>query len=177
MSLIYIKRATLAELPAVMAIIKQAQALLKADHSPQWQNGYPDEATLHADIMTQQCWVLMVGEQVAGTATMIVADDPNYQDITNGQWQNTTDPYATIHRIAIGKDFGGQHLSHFFFSNLISAAYNTGIRNFRIDTHNLNKRMQAIATGFGYQYRGKIYVSEPATNHEDNARRAYELNL
>ena len=71
----------------------------------------------------------------------------------------------------------GQHLSHYFFSNLISAAYRDGIRNFRIDTHDLNKRMQAIVTSFGYAFRGKIYVDEPAENPEDNARRAYELNL
>lgn len=37
--------------------------------------------------------------------------------------------------------------------------------------------MQAVVTSFGYQYRGKIYVDEPAEDHEDNARRAYELNL
>lgn len=177
MSLIYIKRATRAALPEIMAIITNAKALLKADGSPQWQDGYPDTATLTRDIMAQQCWLLMVDDQIAGTATMITADDPNYHEIFGGQWQNTTDPYATIHRIAIGQGFAGQHLSHFFFSNLISAAYQAGVRNFRIDTHDLNKRMQAIATGFGYEYRGKIYVDEPAANHEDNARRAYELNL
>ncbi len=177
MSLIYIKRATLKELPEIMAIIQEAKDLLKADHSPQWQSGYPDTQALHNDIMAQQCWLLMVGDQIAGTATMIVADDPNYQEIFNGQWHNTTDPYATIHRIAISKAFGGQHLSHFFFSNLITVATNAGIRNFRIDTHALNKRMQALATGFGYEYRGKIYVDEPAADHEENARRAYELNL
>lgn len=177
MSLIYIKRAMPADLPAIMPIIVNAKALLKADGSPQWQDGYPDTATIQRDIAAQQCWLLMVGDQVAGTATMIVADDPNYHDITGGQWANTTDPYATIHRIAIGAGYAGQHLSHQFFSNLISAAYRDGIRNFRIDTHALNKRMQAIVTSFGYQHRGKIYVDEPAANHEDNARLAYELNL
>jgi len=177
MSLIYIKRATPAALPAIMTIIDHAKAQLKADGSPQWQDGYPDTATLKRDIAAQQCWLLMVGDAIAGTATVVVGDDANYHEILNGAWQNNVDPYATIHRIAIGDGFGGQHLSHFFFSNLISAAYRDGIRNFRIDTHELNKRMQAIATKFGYQYRGTIYVDEPAVNHEDNARRAYELNL
>lgn len=177
MSLIYIKRATQAALPTIMQIIDHAKAQLKADGSPQWQDGYPDAATLTQDISAQQCWLLMVDGQIAGTATMIIGNDANYREILNGDWQNTTDPYATVHRIAIGAGFGGQHLSHFFFSNLISQAYRDGIRNFRIDTHDLNKRMQAVVTGLGYQYRGKIYVDEPAENHEDNARRAYELNL
>ena len=177
MSLVYIKRATLTALPQIMAIIDHAKAQLKADGSPQWQDGYPDTATLTQDISAQQCWLLMVDDQIAGTATMITGNDANYREIQNGAWINTTDPYATVHRIAIGPGFGGQHLSHYFFSNLISQAYRDGVRNFRIDTHDLNKRMQAVVTSLGYQYRGKIYVAEPAKDPEDNARRAYELNL
>lgn len=177
MSSTYIKRAQPKDLTAVMTIIAQAQARLKADGSPQWQSGYPDKATLQNDIFAQQCWVLMVDNVIAGTATLIVADDPNYHDITNGHWVNTTDPYATIHRIAIDPAHAGEHLGKLFVSNLISQSYQSGIHNFRIDTHELNKRMQALATSAGYEHRGKIYVDEPAENHEDNARRAYELNL
>ncbi|MGP4116178.1 GNAT family N-acetyltransferase [Levilactobacillus zymae] len=177
MSLKYVKRATHEQLPAIMAIIDHAKAMLKADGSPQWQDGYPDEATLRRDIAAQNCWVLIVDGQVAGTATTIVADDANYHDITGGHWENTVDPYMTIHRIAIGPNFAGQHLSSLFLSNLVSQYYQQGIRNFRIDTHAMNQRMQGLATSFGYQHRGKVYVDEPAENHEDNARLAYELNL
>lgn len=174
MSLVYLRHATRADVPAIMAIIADAKALLKADGSPQWQDGYPDETAIQQDIMAQQSWVLMVDGQVAGTAAQVIGDDANYHEITGGTgWQNRQDPYATIHRIALGKAFAGQHLSHFFFSNLISAAYQTGIRNFRIDTHQMNQRMQAIALSLGYQFRGIVHVAEPG----DNARRAYELNL
>lgn len=173
MSLIYLRRATLADVPAIMPIIANAKALLKADGSPQWQDGYPDEGTIKRDIMAQQSWLLIVDGQVAGTAAQVIADDPNYHEITGDGWQNNTAPYATIHRIALSAGFAGQHLSHYFFSNLISQAYQQGIRHFRIDTHDMNQRMQAIATSLGYQYRGTIHVDEPG----DNARRAYELNL
>lgn len=177
MSLTYSRRATPSELPAIMAIIDHAKAMLKADGSPQWQDGYPDQATLKRDIAAQTCWLLLVDGQVAATATAIVADDPNYHEITQGHWANPVDPYMTIHRTAIGADFAGQHLSRLFLSNLISHFYQQGIRNFRLDTHALNQRMQGLAESFGYQHRGKIYVDEPAANHEDNARLAYELNL
>lgn len=177
MSSTYIRHAQISDLPEIMNIIDQAKAMLKADGSPQWQGGYPDAPTLKNDIMAQQCWLLIVGGKVAGTATLIVANDPNYHEITNGQWENNTDPYATIHRIAISGDFAGQHLGKIFVSNLISQSYQNGIHNFRIDTHQLNKRMQHLATSSGYVHRGKIYVDEPADNHEDNARLAFELNL
>lgn len=177
MSSIYIKKAQNSDLTEIMNIIDQAKAMLKADGSPQWQGGYPDIATLKNDIMAQQCWVLMVDQKVAGTATLIVADDPNYHEIFNGDWENKTDPYATIHRIAINPNYSGQHLGKIFVSNLLSQSIQNGIHNFRIDTHQLNKRMQHLATGSGYVHRGKIYVDEPAENHEDNARLAFELNL
>ncbi|KRO04700.1 acetyltransferase [Levilactobacillus paucivorans] len=173
MSLIFIKRATRRDLSTIMALIDHAKEQLKAAGSPQWQDGYPDLATLTADVDAQHCWLLDVDGQVAGTATMIIGDDPNYQHIEDGQWQNNQEPYATIHRIAIGPGFRGQHLSHYFFSNLISAAYREGVRNFRVDTHQQNQQMQAIATTFGYKYRGTIYVDDGP----NGARRAYELNL
>lgn len=173
MSLVYLRHATKTDVPAIMAIIDDAKALLKADGSPQWQDGYPDEAAIREDIMAQRSWILMVDDQVAGTAAQVVGDDPNYHEISGDGWANNTDPYATIHRIALSKGFAGQHLSHTFFSNLISQAYQEGVRNFRIDTHRMNQRMQAIATSLGYQFRGIVHVAEPG----DNARRAYELNL
>ena len=177
MSLIYIRRATNDDLPDIMNIIDEAKALLKADGSVQWQGGYPNAEILTEDIAAMNCWVLIVDQKIAGTATLIVGNEPSYKEIIGGAWKNNTDPYATIHRIAIGKAFAGQHLSHFFLSNLISAAYEKGVRNFRIDTHSVNKRLQAMAKNFGYIHRGKIYVDEPAETHEDNARLAFELNL
>ncbi|MFC6259889.1 GNAT family N-acetyltransferase [Levilactobacillus fujinensis] len=173
MSLIYIRRATRADLPAIMPIIANAKALLKADGSPQWQDGYPNKAGITQDIDALQSWLLIVDGHVAGTAAQVVADDPNYHEITGDGWANTTAPYATIHRIALSADYAGQHLSHYFFSNLISTAYRDGVRNFRIDTHAMNQRMQAIATSMGYHFRGIVHVAEPG----DNARRAYELHL
>src|SRR5699024_12518030 len=102
MSSVYIKHAQVSDLTEIMKIISQAQAMLKADGSPQWQNGYPDTDIIKNDILAQQCWVLMVDGKIAGTATLIVADDPNYHDITNGQWQNTTDPYARSEERRVG---------------------------------------------------------------------------
>lgn len=168
MSLIYIRQAQPADIPAIMPIIAHAKAQLKASGSPQWQDGYPNESAIATDIDQQNSWILLVDGQIAGTAALIVGDDPNYHQI-DGAWANTTDPYATIHRIALGAGFTGKHLSHYFFSNLLSVAYQAGVRNFRVDTHAMNQQMQALATSLGYQYRGLI--------NANGVRRAYELNL
>ncbi|MFC6275272.1 GNAT family N-acetyltransferase [Levilactobacillus tangyuanensis] len=173
MASIYMRAAQPADLDRIMAIITEAQALLKADGSTQWQDGYPDREIMGADIDQHHCFVLMVDGQIAGTATLITGAEPNYAVIEDGHWADETHPYATIHRFALSADFRGMHLSQIFFSNLLSHAYNDGVRHFRIDTHEVNLRMQHIIKSFGYDYRGIIYVDDTPTGK----RVAFELAL
>ncbi|WP_318529082.1 hypothetical protein [Ligilactobacillus aviarius] len=57
MNLIYLRPATQRDLPSIMAIIHEAQALLKNDGSPQWQDGYPTEEVFQTDIQRNECFV------------------------------------------------------------------------------------------------------------------------
>lgn len=172
MSAIYIKKAVREDLDCIMEIIDQAKKLLKEDGSTQWQDGNPSRETINGDIGKGYCYLLMVGNEVAGTATLMTEEDPNYSSL-EGQWVNDTDSYASIHRIAISQQFRNLHLSKYFFSNLISESYSLGIKNIRIDTHEMNIRMQKLINDFGFSYKGIVYVSpSPA-----GKRNAYELNL
>lgn len=173
MSSIYIRKAKVEDLSKIMEIIDAAKALLKKDGSPQWQDGSPNTDTLRQDIQNNECWLLMVGKEIAGTATLLTSNDPHYDVIKDGHWKNTTEQYATIHRIAISSKFRGMSLSKFFFSNLISIGYQQGLHNFRIDTHEMNRRMQKLITDFDFEYTGIIYVND----REDGRRVAFELNL
>lgn len=76
MSNIYVRKAQLQDLPAIMKIIDNAKALLKADGSLQWQDGSPNETTFINDINHGNCWVLKVDNQIAGTATLLTTRMP-----------------------------------------------------------------------------------------------------
>lgn len=169
---ISIRKSIPSDLQQIMVIVGQAKALLKADGSPQWQDGHPNEDMFKQDIANGNNWVLTVGNQIAGTATLQVGIEPSYARI-DGAWENTTAPYATIHRVAISSDYRGQHLSNYFISNLLTVGQIQGIHNFRIDTHPVNKRVQALASHFGFIKRGNIMVDDK----NDPRRLAFELNL
>ncbi|MCH4008775.1 GNAT family N-acetyltransferase [Companilactobacillus sp.] len=173
MATIYLRKSTLSDLDAVMEIIEEARALLKKDGSPQWQNGSPNRDTLKNDIESGINWVLIVDGKIAGAATLLESAEPSYSKIFEGSWNNTTEPYATTHRVAISSKFRGMHLSKFMFTNLTTIAIEHGFKNMRIDTHEMNERMQGLAKSLGYHYRGIVYVDEPV----DGKRLAYELNL
>lgn len=173
MTAIYLRRGQTRDLDLIMQIIDQAKAFLKSYGSPQWQDGHPNRQVLMSDIARQDNWVLMVGKQVAGTATLQLTPEPSYQIIHQGQWAQPNAPYATIHRLAISSDFRGQHLSKFMFSNLLTIGQMQGMKNFRLDTHKLNKPVQHLATDFGFVQRGIVTVQDKI----DTQRLGYELNL
>lgn len=173
MSTIYVRKAAKKDLNNMMSIIDQAKQLLKNDGSQQWQSGQPNEQTILKDIDQGYSYLLIVGNQIAGTSALLTDPDPNYQIILDGSWKNDQDPYATIHRIAVADKFRGKNLASYFFSNLLSLAYHQGFHNFRIDTHERNLRTQRLIGKFGFEYRGRIFVDSSS----DGERYAYELHL
>ena len=173
MAEIYLRRAQLQDLPAIMKIIDDAKELLKKNGSPQWQNGYPNQENFTQDIAMQTNWILINDNKVVATATLQLTPEPTYRNITQGQWQQPDEPYATIHRVAISSNYRGQGLSKLLFSNLLTVGQMQGIKNFRVDTHRSNKAMQHIAENFNFKKRGIITVND----QNDPERLAYELNL
>ncbi|MCC4345198.1 GNAT family N-acetyltransferase [Limosilactobacillus reuteri] len=173
MAEIYLRRAQLQDLTVIMKIIDDAKELLKKNGSPQWQNGYPDQETFTQDIVMQTNWILINDNKVVATATLQLTPEPTYRNITQGQWQQPDEPYATIHRVAISSNYRGQGLSKLLFSNLLTVGQMQGIKNFRVDTHRSNKAMQHIAENFNFKKRGIIKVND----QNDPERLAYELNL
>ncbi|MCH5358235.1 GNAT family N-acetyltransferase [Lactobacillus reuteri] len=173
MAEIYLRRAQLQDLPAIMKIIDDAKELLKKNGSPQWQNGYPNQENFTQDIAMQTNWILINDNKVVATATLQLTPEPTYRNITQGQWQQPDEPYATIHRVAISSNYRGQGLSKLLFSNLLTVGQMQGIKNFRVDTHRSNKAMQHIAENFNFKKRGIIKVND----QNDPERLAYELNL
>ena len=172
MSLIYLRHATQRDLPSIMTIIHEAQALLKKDGSPQLQDGYPTEEVFQIDIQRNECFVLMVNDQVAGVATLAHDPQANYQNISDGHWDVTDQPYATIHRLALSAEFREMHLSNYLMSNLISIGVEQSMQNFRIDTHAMNKRMQGLIKSTGFHYCGIVNQGDKVQE-----RLGYELNL
>ena len=110
MNTIYLRRAKQTDLDAIMTIINDAKAYLKAQQIPQWQDGHPDQAAIEHDITTQTGWVLINNAQIATYAALQLTPEPTYQKLKGGNWSQPSQPYATIHRVAISQHFRGRQL-------------------------------------------------------------------
>lgn len=148
---------TEADLSSVMEIIGQAQKFLAAQGIEQWQNGYPDAATMRNDIEKEQGYIFESEGMAAGIITIALGGEPNYDKIYDGRW-NTEAPYACIHRMAVAEVFRGKSISDAMIRAAEALIRNRGFLSIRVDTHRQNSRMQRMLLRNGFARRGVIYL-------------------
>ena len=162
------------DMPALMEIVRDAQASLKKHRVDQWQDGYPREENLRFDMARGECFVLLHGEEIAGFFTLTAREEPSYAAITDGKWTEGM-AYCVLHRAAVAKKYRGGELSAFLMKCVERQAAAYGLRCIRTDTHKKNKPMQNLLRENGYRYRGNILVQ--VNEGHDPARQAYEKIL
>ena len=97
---------------AVMPIFDEARGTIAALGIDQWQNGYPSEKVILADIAKNQSYVCDLEGRICGTFAIIEDGEPTYDKIYDGKWLTGDSPdYLAIHRVAISVSSRGSGLS------------------------------------------------------------------
>ena len=161
------------DLPQLEAIIAAAVEQMREDGIPQWQKGYPNISLIEQDIRLHHNYVLEEDGQVLGMFMLQREDDPSYEKI-EGSWLND-EPYLCMHRVCVAKNQKGRGIAAEMFQAGKEIAKSLGFSNMRIDTHEDNKRMRHAVEKAGYQYCGKIYLTDGA--EAGQPRVAYQLPL
>ena len=144
-----IEKATLSQLPKIMAIYEKARAFMARTGNPdQWGTVYPPEEIIRQDILNGKCYVNLEDDNIRAVFYFAVEADPTYGYI-DGAWLNDA-PYGVIHRIAVGESGKGMAAECFRF------AYER-CHNLRIDTHEKNIPMQRCLAKHGFVRCGTIY--------------------
>ncbi|BDP73667.1 hypothetical protein EfmAA96_14520 [Enterococcus faecium] len=75
----YIRQTRKEEVEEVVEIINAAADFIASQGSPQWQNGQkPTKETILNDIERKESYVLIVEDQIAGTAALVSSVDPTF---------------------------------------------------------------------------------------------------
>lgn len=147
-----IEKATLSQLPQIMAIYEKARAFMARTGNPdQWGTAYPPEEMIRRDILNEKCYVNLINGEICAVFYFAVESDPTYGYI-DGAWLNDK-PYGVIHRIAVAASGKGVAADCFRF------AYEK-CRNLRIDTHEKNIPMQRCLMKHGFRRCGIIYLED-----------------
>lgn len=162
------------DLPAILTIVREAQASLKRHKVDQWQDGYPREENLRFDLDRGECFVLLHGEELAAFFTLSTREEESYAAITDGKWTEGM-AYCVLHRAAVAGKYRGSGLASELMKAVERQARALGLRCIRTDTHKKNKPMQRLLRENGYRYRGNILVR--VNGDHDPARQGYEKIL
>lgn len=164
-----IRLSEIADVPAIMKLIHEAQTDFKEAGIDQWQDGYPNEAAILADIKMSESYVLLSDNKIIATAMISFRGESTYDSIT-GAWLTDND-YAVIHRVAVSRSMKGKRIAGQVISHTAALCRSKGFGSIRIDTHQDNQAMQKTAKRAGFEYCGVI------TLHSGASRLAYELIL
>ena len=147
-----IRKATLQDLPVILAIYDAARTYMRANGNlHQWNNGYPDEEVVRKDMAGGNCHICVEDGQIIGVFALFKGPDSTYAKIYDGCWLND-DPYVVIHRIAVSAHRKGIASQCFAFALQQCA-------NLRIDTHEDNIPMQNSLAKNGFTRCGIIYLA------------------
>ena len=153
-----VRKGTTADIPAIYDIIKGAKMYLKSSGVDQWQNDYPNESTITADISDGVNYVCHYGDKIVGTIAVIFDGEETYEKIYNGKWLSESH-YATIHRMAVDESFKGLGVGARMISFVETLCLQRNIRSIRVDTHRDNPPMQRMLNKNGFTYCGIIYLT------------------
>lgn len=156
---IIFRKTTVMDLDAVMDIISQAQAYLKALNIDQWQNNYPSKKVIVNDIENNNSYVLTYNSQVVAIVAIIFDKEPTYDNIYNGGWLSNKD-YVTIHRIAVDNNYKKLGLGRIILEKTKDLALAKDVASIRIDTHQDNLVMQKFILANNFSPCGYIYLSD-----------------
>ena len=149
---------TLADIPVIMSIVKDAQEYLAELGIDQWQDGYPTEEQIKLDIANNDSYVITQDFKIVGTTVFTFKPESTYKQI-KGEWlTNKEAAYGVIHRLAVADAYRKIGLAKFVFDECELRTKEKNIKSLRIDTHRDNIGMQHMLKKRGYQYCGIIYL-------------------
>jgi hypothetical protein len=160
-----LRKATFSEASVIWNILQQAIEQRKQDGSEQWQNGYPNQQTVHDDITNGYAYVLIENNIIVAYAAIIFGAEPSYNDI-KGQWITNAD-YAVVHRVATSDTVKGKGVATCIFSLVEDLCMEQKVYSIKVDTNFDNIPMLKILNKLNYIYCGEVF-------YEGAPRKAYE---
>lgn len=147
-----IRLANLTDIPGIMQVINAVVPGMLAAGNFQWDDTYPNPQAFEQDIASNELWVAVIDEEIAGVTAITTNQSPEYADIG---WDINETAIVT-HRLAVHPKFGGRGVGVALLLQAEQEAEKRGINILRIDTNTKNQATQALFPKLGYVYAGEI---------------------
>jgi ribosomal protein S18 acetylase RimI-like enzyme len=147
-----VRPAALADIPAILALVRRVVPLMQASGNFQWSADYPNEAVFTADIAQNQLWVAELDGAIAGVAALTQDQDTEY---AQADW-DVTEPALVTHRLAVDPATQGRGVALALMAQAEKQAAAQGLHVLRVDTNSENAATQRLFPKLGYRFAGEI---------------------
>lgn len=149
------RRATLADVPAILSLVRRVVPLMNASGNFQWSTDYPNEAVFREDIKQNQLWVAELDGAIAGVAALTRDQDEEY---AQADW-DVAEPALVTHRLAVDPAAQGQGVALALMEQAEKQARAQGLNTLRVDTNSENAATQRLFPKLGYRFAGEITLA------------------
>src|SRR5690606_24091969 len=148
------RKAKIGEESKIWDILEAGIQRRKEDGSTQWQDGYPNPAVVHNDIVKGVGFVLVDQDEIVGYCAVLINDEPQYANI-RGEWITNGD-FVVMHRVAVSEKHLGKGLAQKMFDHIEEYAVANTIYSIKGDTNVDTAAMIRIFEKAGYKYCGEV---------------------
>lgn len=145
------------ELDDILALTRACGKHMRENGIDQWDENYPDRASLERDIETNTLFAYRENDAVLGIVVLNETQDPEYCDI---QWSTAeSDRNIVVHRLAVSPEHQGKGIARKIMDFAEEWAKENKYDAIRLDTFSQNPRNQRFYKNRGYTELGSVYLS------------------
>ena len=149
-----IRKASKDDMKELQKVYDEArERMYESGNTVQWEPEYPQEYIILKDIERGFLHVMEEDGEIVAAFSILTGKEPNYDTIFEGSWPEGDYEYVTIHRVA------GKKKAHHVLKQALDTASKI-CPVIRIDTHEMNKKMQSLIAKYGFTYYGKIIIED-----------------
>lgn len=140
------------DLPEIMSLIHSCVHNMEAQRINQWDEIYPDKATVESDVEKRELYCLKQENCIRGIVTLNEFQEPAYQDVP---WQFSGN-VLVIHRLAVDPLFHGNGFARQLMQFAYERAQKLDYHAIRLDAFANNPRAIKLYERLGYHRAGSV---------------------
>jgi ribosomal protein S18 acetylase RimI-like enzyme len=149
-----IVRAQETDAAAILKVIRACVQHLIAAGCDQWDNVYPNDATVADDIHNGSMYMAMDASLCTGVVALNERQSPEYQSVS---WLTDTQRVLVVHRLAVRPEQQGHGVARLLMDFAEEFASANGYGSIRLDAYTGNPRAFRLYERRGYVRTGQVF--------------------
>jgi GNAT superfamily N-acetyltransferase len=151
---VLVRRAHEDDLPRLGELLRACVDQMRSGGIDQWDEAYPTEATLRADVAAGTLYVAAApGRPIAGAFAVDQRQEPEYAGVS---WRLVGAPVGVVHRLMVHPSCQRRGLARHLMSFAETAARRAGCGAMRLDAFTGNSPSLRLYQALGYRDVGEV---------------------